>query len=33
MIDFINQFDIDVVIGGHWENQNKQELIETIKQG
>ena len=26
------KMDIDISIGGHWDNQNKQELINSIRQ-
>lgn len=33
MIDIINELDIDIAIGGHWQIQNKQELIKSLKEG
>lgn len=33
MIKLLNKYDINISIGGHWENQNKKELLESIRQG
>jgi len=30
MINFIDNYDIDISIGGHWPNQTKQELIDSL---
>lgn len=32
MIDVIDKLDIDIAIGGHWQIQNKQELIDSLKE-
>lgn len=33
MIEVLDKLDFDISIGGHWDNLNKQELIEFIRQG
>lgn len=32
LINTINKLEINICVGGHWDNKNKQELIDTIRQ-
>lgn len=32
MIDVLNSIDFDISIGGHWDNKNKNELIELVRE-